>query len=249
MDRQFYDFIFNLRASQFRHHTPEFEQELHYKLLSPFHQNLDCTAFSPHGFEGVISESRQREYRNFMIGCTFIYCRLALQEHADSEQAYYINDYYLAKAETIFNENDLMVLLEQMIMSYRNLILLASTPSYGYPIDKCINYITQNLYSSLTLKQVADYMKMSPSYLTTLFREHVGESAYQYIQRRKYKEAQMLLTHTSKSLTEISDALGYNSLAHFSRIFKTYSGMAPGRYRKEHSNAGLFEREEDFHTS
>lgn len=240
MKKEFYDFLFNMRASQFRHHTPEFEQEFYHWIMTsestvepfPIH-NID-------GDKGVISDSQIREYRNFMIGNIFIICRLAIQENADPETAYYISDYYLAKAEQIKCNHDVTELFSRMVRAYQNLIFFSDNPSYGYPIDKCINYISQNIYSNLTLTQTAEYMKLSPAYLTTLFKKHVGKSLYQYIQERKYKQAKFLLTYTSKSMTEIADALGYNSLAHLSRIFKTYSGMAPSKYRTAYKQSGVF---------
>ena len=47
----------------------------------------------------------------------------------------------------------------------------------------------------------------------------------------KCERACILLGTTRLSILEISTALGYDSLSHFNRIFKEYTGVSPGAYR------------------
>lgn len=52
---------------------------------------------------------------------------------------------------------------------------------------------------------------------------------------RKNHEAKGLLRYTDKSITAISDYLGFSSQSHFSHVFKKYSGNLPNEYRKLHN--------------
>ena len=50
------------------------------------------------------------------------------------------------------------------------------------------------------------------------------------------EEAKRLLRYSDKSLTAISNYLGFSSQSHFSRVFKKYASCAPGEYRAKYSN-------------
>ena len=54
-----------------------------------------------------------------------------------------------------------------------------------------------------------------------------------FILRKKSEEAGRLLTYTDKSLTSVSEYLGFSSQSHFARVFKKYMGMTPAEYRRQ----------------
>lgn len=84
-------------------------------------------------------------------------------------------------------------------------------------------------------KQVQDYAEMlcrSPKTISNLFSEYDLPSPLRIIHERIEAEAKRLLLYTNKSAKEISDILGFEDLAAFSRFFKKTAKENISEYRK-----------------
>jgi AraC family transcriptional activator of pobA len=84
-------------------------------------------------------------------------------------------------------------------------------------------------------KRVQDYADMlfrSPKTLTNLFANWELPSPLRIIHERIEAEAKRLLLYTDKSAKEISEILGFEDLATFSRFFKKMTGKSISEYRK-----------------
>lgn len=77
-------------------------------------------------------------------------------------------------------------------------------------------------------KAVADYakeMSVTPSYLNHVIKKTSGYPASHHIQQRIVLEAKRKVTHTDASMKEVAYYLGFDDIYHFSKFFKTSSGM------------------------
>ncbi len=84
-------------------------------------------------------------------------------------------------------------------------------------------------------KQVQDYAEMlyrSPKTLSNLFSLYGLASPLRIIHERVDAEARRLLLYTNKSAKEISEILGFEDLATFSRFFKKMNKESISEYRK-----------------
>ena len=85
-------------------------------------------------------------------------------------------------------------------------------------------------------KQVQDYAEMlyrSPKTLSNLFSLYGLNSPLRIIDERVDAEARRLLLYTSKSAKEISEILGFEDLATFSRFFKKMNQKSISDFRRE----------------
>lgn len=73
---------------------------------------------------------------------------------------------------------------------------------------------------------------ISVNYLNRICNEMRSISSGEIIRRRVILEAERLLYHTSKSISEISNELGFESISYFSTFFKKHTGQTPGYFRK-----------------
>lgn len=73
---------------------------------------------------------------------------------------------------------------------------------------------------------------MSPAHFSRTFRATFGESPHRYLQRRRIERACALLRDTTRTVTEIADAVGFDSLGTFSRTFSAVVGRSPTAYRE-----------------
>lgn len=93
-------------------------------------------------------------------------------------------------------------------------------------------YIQNHLSAALGVKELAARRFVSQVYLERLFREEMGMSLGQYIDGQLMETAQWWLEQTDRSVACISQELGYQDPAYFSRRFKQLRGVSPTEYRR-----------------
>jgi AraC-like DNA-binding protein len=85
----------------------------------------------------------------------------------------------------------------------------------------------------LKAASVAEGLRISPRYLRKLM-EGRGETASGHILRRRLEECAREFSSVSgraRSITDVAFAWGFNSTAHFARVFKSKYGVTPRDFR------------------
>ena len=100
-------------------------------------------------------------------------------------------------------------------------------------IMKAKEYIEQNLVTELTLKQVAAYIPISPSYLSELFTSYVGKSFSCYVKERRLEHARQLLLTSRGTVQDVGFACGFQSSSYFSTAFTQWAGISPRQFRSQ----------------
>lgn len=101
------------------------------------------------------------------------------------------------------------------------------------PVREAMYYIDSHLHKELTLKEVADYVHLNPSYFSVLFKEQVKLTFSEYLTRRRIQHAKELLISTKLPIGIIAEKSGYKTTKYFIKIFKRLEGMTPSAYRKK----------------
>lgn len=104
------------------------------------------------------------------------------------------------------------------------------------PVEKLntvVAYIEANLNRDISVEEMSRIVHFHPNYFIKFFRNHMGSSPVQYVNKLKVEKAKALLTDTDRSIYEISQQLGYNEPGYFSKIFKQHVGRTPREFRKE----------------
>lgn len=83
-----------------------------------------------------------------------------------------------------------------------------------------------------TVGELATVAGMSRSAFALRFREVVGETPLDYLTRWRVYRAAVLLREGNRKLTEIANAVGYDSDGSFHKTFKRIVGVTPGEYRR-----------------
>ena len=99
-------------------------------------------------------------------------------------------------------------------------------------VKRIQDYLDTHYKSSLTLEMIGHALNMSPSFLSHVFKNATQISPIQYVIYRRFGEAQSLLIDTDISIGEIADLLGFNSISHFSAMFRKHVGLSPFQYKK-----------------
>ncbi|PCJ51910.1 MAG: hypothetical protein COA79_25055 [Planctomycetota bacterium] len=88
--------------------------------------------------------------------------------------------------------------------------------------------------NKISVAVVAEQLNVSPEHLSRVFKSQIKMAPVEYILNRKMNQASKLLTTTTFSLFQIAEAIGYANEYVFSRAFKKFYGLPPGKWRKNH---------------
>ncbi|MFS0855627.1 MULTISPECIES: response regulator [Paenibacillus] len=109
----------------------------------------------------------------------------------------------------------------------------AQEPTDHPELNRMITYIEEHFAEDVTLKRLAEYVRMDASYVSDLFKKKMGITMTHFIQNRRVQAAKMLLTETEKTVSEIGRLVGFENDNYFIKIFKRWCGLTPNEYRKE----------------
>lgn len=185
---------------------------------------------------GIIAADQLRQMKNTFIVSVTLTSRAAIRGGMDVEDAFSLSDAYIQKCELLNSPDQIMNLQYHMILEYTQKverIRLGKRP--GKLTIDVANYIQHHLSEPITAEEIAKELYLSRPYLSRKFIEETGESLTDFILKEKTEEAKRLLRYSDKSLTAISNFLGFSSQSHFSRVFKKYAACTPGEYREKYS--------------
>lgn len=97
-------------------------------------------------------------------------------------------------------------------------------------LNEVLLYMRTHMSERLTVQQLAEVMHLHPNYFISYFREHIGESPVQYMNRMRVEQAKQLLLSSTMSITEIAASIGMD-VYYFSRVFKQSTGFSPSVYK------------------
>lgn len=103
--------------------------------------------------------------------------------------------------------------------------------SSSFIVKNALKYIEANYNQKLTLCEVAEKTYVSQWHLSKLLNRHTGQSFSDILNHCRIEHAKKLLEDPSLRIGDISDAVGFLDLAHFSRVFKKQEGMSANEWR------------------
>src|SRR5258708_26218176 len=99
-------------------------------------------------------------------------------------------------------------------------------------IERAVDCIWDRYSQPLTLTEIAESALLSRFYFARLFRDTTGITPGPFLATIRIHHAKRLLVSTSLSITDISAAVGYNSLVSFTNSFTTTAAISPSRFRR-----------------
>ena len=177
------------------------------------------------------STLRQRKYE--MIATVTLITRWAVEGGLDMETAYGLADAYIVATDKSDDIQTITTLLREVPVHFATLVYENNRKEnrYSKPVLQCIEFIHSNLHKSITLPELAEFVKKNPSYLSTLFKQETGQSISKYIRIKKIEEATLLLGEDNMSISQIAYALAFTTQSYFSAVFKAHFGETPQQYR------------------
>ena len=117
--------------------------------------------------------------------------------------------------------------------------LTKTVPGDSHALKAIVNYCAKNYTSDLSLSLLENELHISRYYISHLFSDKLQIGFNDYVNSLRVSFACNYLRHSDRSITEISDLVGFGTLRTFNRAFIKQTGRTPSEYRrmKQEANA------------
>ncbi|WGD29792.1 AraC family transcriptional regulator [Ancylobacter sp. WKF20] len=114
-------------------------------------------------------------------------------------------------------------------------------PKSGLPkwrFKRVAAYVEEHLGTSITLADMANAAGLSRMHFAAQFRVLTGLRPHEYLLRQRIERAQQMLVETRDPLVEIALAVGFQTQAHFTTVFRRFVGDTPYQWRAANRGRG-----------
>lgn len=109
----------------------------------------------------------------------------------------------------------------------------ALSPQTSVFVKRAVAYFHQNYQQTLSRQEMAEALGVNEDYLSRVFRQELGLSPWEYLNRYRIKQAKELLFQTDDSITIVAHTVGFKDSAYFCRVFHKLVGRSPRAYREQ----------------
>ncbi|WP_032120595.1 helix-turn-helix domain-containing protein [Clostridium amazonitimonense] len=209
-----------------------------------------------HSYENIDGENKVLMFQidpNFFekyfndIRSVFFYTNSS-EEGAQEEEKYHILRRYLSiiLCELIqkgdkyedYIEDTLVELLYHLINDFHQLIYekedLKENEEQFERYDRIVRYIYNNYKDKISLQDIAKKEYLSSYYLSHEIKNTVGYGFKDFLNLTRVEESVKLLLDSDKTVSEISEELGFSHIRYFNKHFKKHYMCTPLQYRKKY---------------
>lgn len=229
--------LFERRELAQPHMSYAYEKEK-YRVIREGRTDLldSVTRMQPDGTEGILSKDALRHQKNMLVAAITIFTRSAMDGGLPEELAYAMSDSYILRGEECTTAEELNKLSDRAFREYTCAVAERKNRHYSCKIEAAMRYITIHLHEKVILEIVAEAVGLSPCHLSRIFKKEVGMSMVDYVQKERIEAAKHMLVNSDETLAAISQYLYFSTQSYFIRIFRKYTGMTPGQYRRRYGN-------------
>ena len=105
-------------------------------------------------------------------------------------------------------------------------------PLPKWRLKRVFDYVNAHLASRITLADLAGAAGRTRMHFAAQFRVATGTRPHDFVLRRRIERAQQLLRDPSLALAEVALCVGFQNQAHFTTVFKRFTGATPHRWRR-----------------
>ena len=98
----------------------------------------------------------------------------------------------------------------------------------GRVVERLNDEFTENISS----EELALEANVHPVHLASVFRRFYHQTIGEYVQKKRVAHASELLLNREIPLTEIAYSAGFSDQSHFTRVFRRFTGLTPGAFRR-----------------
>lgn len=115
---------------------------------------------------------------------------------------------------------------------FTDCIFTANNENSSYLVKKAVQFINENYMNNISLESAAEYVYLSTSYFSRLFKKETGTNFIDFLNKVRVEESKKYLVDLKLSLSDIAHAVGFTDQSYYTKVFKKIDGTSPGQYRK-----------------
>lgn len=115
----------------------------------------------------------------------------------------------------------------QIVLEYTDHVHRLSTHGHSKKMVAILEYISANIRTELSRSSIAEAFHISSSHLSQIFKEEMGISIIQYIQRQRIELAVYYFEMGETNISEVASMVGYTDSSYFTRVFRKVKGLSP----------------------
>jgi AraC-like DNA-binding protein/ligand-binding sensor protein len=158
--------------------------------------------------------------------------RAAIDGGADPQSVFGINFRALEQVHTYRSVAELTHWLTRIADRFVVFVFHARRIGERDVINKALQYMRRHLSERIGLESVAAEVRLSPAYFSRIFKEETGESFTRRCNRLRIDRARELLLSTDDTISGIAVDVGFSDQSHFTRVFKSQTGITPLSFRR-----------------
>ncbi|WP_165971932.1 response regulator transcription factor [Paenibacillus piri] len=126
---------------------------------------------------------------------------------------------------------------DQLIATFARLIAQLEQSAGAKRVSKyvgeAIHYVKSNYNKNISLEETAGQIKISPAYLSKLFKDEMNVPFTEYLNQVRIEASRKLIEHGSFKVKDLFETVGFNNYSYFIKVFKEIVGMTPHIYSKK----------------
>ena len=188
---------------------------------------------------GFLSKNPLKQDKILFICTVTLIARAAIDAGVDSELALTLSDNFIQRCELCNKEEDIRNLNYECLEEYTKMVSYVKNNNNSPLANKVTNYILQNISSRISLDEIANHFFISKTYLCKMFKKENGITLNNFILKKKVEISKLLLEDETKTISFISNYLGFSSQPHFTKTFIEFENISPKEYRSKIKRGSL----------
>ncbi len=97
-------------------------------------------------------------------------------------------------------------------------------------VKQMLHFVNQNFSKKIVMQDLVDYLNYSETFLNKIFKEAVGTTFIEYLNRYRIQKALELIKGGETSIQNVADKCGIGDYKYFNVVFRKYMGLSTKEY-------------------
>jgi two-component system response regulator YesN len=99
-------------------------------------------------------------------------------------------------------------------------------------VSQVVTFIDTHYQFDIGVAQIADQLKITPNYLSTIFHRKMGTTFVHYLTQIRMLKAKEFLADPTLQVQQIAESVGYYNTRYFTKLFTEFAGCTPSEFRR-----------------